>query len=76
MATFACNSWEYAVETLRILAQINDAMNSFLKPIKERRKYYEEHPDAVDKILSEGTNIAREKAKEQIKKVRKAKWIR
>ena len=50
-------------------------MNSFLKPIKERRKYYEEHPDAVDKILSEGTNIAREKAKEQIKKVRKAMKI-
>lgn len=55
--------------------ELIDAMNSFLKPIKERRKYYEEHPDAVDKILSEGTNIAREKAKEQIKKVRKAMKI-
>ena len=43
-----------------------------LKPIKEKRKYYEEHPEEVDRILKEGTEKARIVAKETMKKVRKA----
>lgn len=43
-----------------------------LKPIQERRRYYEEHPEEVDKILIEGTNHAREEAKKIMKKVKKA----
>lgn len=45
-------------------------MNDFLSPIREKRNYYEEHPEEVDKILMEGTNKARAKAKEVMKKVR------
>ena len=45
-------------------------MNAFLKDIKEKRKYYEEHPDEVDKILIEGTNRAKAKAEETMKIVR------
>lgn len=45
-------------------------MNEFLSPIREKRNYYEEHPEEVDKILMEGTNKARAKAKEVMKKVR------
>lgn len=45
-------------------------MNDFLSPIREKRNYYEEHPEEVDKILMEGTNKARTKAKEVMKKVR------
>lgn len=45
-------------------------MNAFLKDIKEKRKYYEEHPDEVDKILIEGTNLAKAKAEETMKIVR------
>lgn len=51
------------------------AMNEFLKPIKEKRKYYDEHPEVVDKILQEGTKAAKSKAEEQMKKVRKAMKI-
>ena len=43
-----------------------------LKPIREKRAYYEAHPEEVDKILLEGTLKAREVAKETIKKVKKA----
>ena len=43
-----------------------------LKPIREKRAYYEAHPEEVDKILIEGTKKAREVAKETMKKVKKA----
>ena len=43
-----------------------------LRPRREKRKYYEEHPEEVDKILVEGTAKAREKAKNTMKKVKKA----
>ena len=42
-----------------------------LRPIREKRKYYEEHPEEVDKILVEGTAKAREKAKNTMAKVKK-----
>lgn len=43
-----------------------------LRPIREKRKYYEEHPEEVDKILKEGTEKARVKAKKTMIKVKKA----
>ena len=43
-----------------------------LKPIREKRAYYEAHPEEVDKILIEGTKKAREVAKVTMKKVKKA----
>ncbi len=52
--------------------ELIEAMNEFLKPIQEKRKFYEEHPEEVDKILEKGTCEAREKAKETMNKVRKA----
>ena len=42
-----------------------------LKPIREKREYYEAHPELVDKILMEGTEKARKKAKETMAKVKK-----
>ena len=44
----------------------------FLEPVKEKRKYYEDRPELVDKLLIEGTKKARETAKETMKKVKKA----
>lgn len=41
-----------------------------LAPIQERRKYYEEHPEEVDRILIEGTMRAREEAKKTMKMVK------
>ena len=41
--------------------------------MREKRAYYEAHPEEVDKILKEGTERARKTAKETIKKV-KVNW--
>lgn len=47
-------------------------INAFLAPIREKRKYYEERPELVDKILKEGTAKAKKKAESTLKKVKKA----
>ena len=44
----------------------------FLRPIREKRAYYEAHPEEVDKILYEGTQKAKAKAESTMKKVKKA----
>ena len=44
----------------------------FLAPMREKRKYYEERPELVDKFLISGTKKARKTAKETMKKVKKA----
>ncbi len=51
------------------------AMNEFLEPIKKRRKYYDDNPDEVSKILDEGSKIAKERAEKQILKVKEAMMI-
>ena len=43
-----------------------------LRPIREKRKYYEEHIEEVDRILMEGTEKARKVAKQTMEKVKKA----
>ena len=43
-----------------------------LRPIREKRTYYEAHTEEVDKILMEGTAKAQKVAKETMKKVKKA----
>ena len=55
--------------------ELIEKMKEFLEPIREKRKYYDENPELVDKILKEGTEKAREKAKETMKKVREAMKI-
>jgi tryptophanyl-tRNA synthetase len=50
-------------------------MLEFLKPIQDKRKYYEAHPEIVDEILKEGTNKAQLKAQETMKKVKKSMQI-
>lgn len=48
-------------------AKINEKMSQ----IRERRKYYEEHPEEVEKIIAEGSAKARVRAQEILKEVRK-----
>ena len=55
--------------------ELIEKMNEFLKPIREKRKYYEEHPEEVNRILQEGTARAKAKAEETIKNVKKAMRI-
>lgn len=47
-------------------------INEVLKPIREKRSYYEQRPELVDKILMDGTAKAQLVAKETMKKVKKA----
>src|SRR3989344_3703178 len=46
------------------------AINNFLSPIRERRKYYEERPGEARKILNEGTIKARKVVVETVNRVR------
>ena len=55
--------------------ELIEKMNAFLSDVRTKRKYYEEHPEIVDEILEKGTNKAREKAKEQMAKVKHAMKI-
>lgn len=52
--------------------ELVEAMLNFLSPIQEKRHYYEEHPEEVEQILKDGTDAARKKAKEVMKRVRKS----
>ena len=51
--------------------ELINKMMEFLKPIQEKRKYYEENMDVVDNILKEGTLKAQKYAKNKMKLVRK-----
>ncbi len=45
-------------------------MMDFLKPIQEKRKYYEDHPEEVEQILKDGTAKAQTKAAQVVKRVK------
>lgn len=55
--------------------ELIEAMNTFLQPIKEKRKYYEHHPEKVKEILDKGTKKAKEKAEQQMRQVKQAMKI-
>lgn len=55
--------------------ELAENMNKFLDPIREKRKYYEEHPDEVEEIIKKGTEAARNKARQTMKKVIKSMKI-
>ena len=50
-------------------------LNEFLTPIRERRAYFEAHPEEVIKALTEGTQAARETAAETLADVKSAMKI-
>lgn len=52
--------------------ELAQSINNFLNPIREKRAYYEDKPEEIDRILKEGTAKAREKAKKTMEKVKKA----
>lgn len=55
--------------------ELTEAMINFLKPIREKRKYYEENPKMVDDILISGNEKAKKVAEENMKKIRQALQI-
>ena len=52
-----------------------NVLEDLLTPIREKRKYYEEHIEDVYKIIEEGTKKANIKASETLKRVRAAMKI-
>ena len=52
--------------------ELISAMLEYLKPIREKRKEYENNPELVKNIIFEGTNKAKEKAKENNQNIKKA----
>ena len=59
-----------AVVAVACKKELINKMMEFLKPIQEKRKYYEENMDVVDNILKEGTLKAQKYAKSKMKLVR------
>ena len=55
--------------------ELIESMNNFLKPIQERRKKYEDNPELVEQILEKGTNEAKAKAENTMKKIKEAMMI-
>jgi tryptophanyl-tRNA synthetase len=51
-------------------SELAKAIFEELKPIQEKRKYYEDHPEEVDKVIKEGAEKAREIAKETVREVK------
>ena len=49
---------------------LNEKMNAILDPIREKRKFYEEHKDTVRDIILEGTKKANEIGNENIAKIK------
>ena len=65
----------YAAGTVsdsEVKERLTDALNRFLEPIRERRAWYERHPDYVRDVLLAGTERERAIAQETIADVRQA----
>ncbi|MEQ1561454.1 MAG: tryptophan--tRNA ligase [Nitrospira sp.] len=69
---------EYANGTIKyseLKPILSNCIIEKLKPIQEKRKYYEAHPEVVDKILNDGTKKARAVAKETMRLVKEKMYI-
>ena len=51
--------------------QLGAKVNEKFKEVRENRRYYEAHPEIVEKILNDGSARAREEAQKVLKEVRK-----
>jgi len=52
--------------------RLTENIINFLEPIRERRKFYEENPELVDKLLKDGTSKYRNIGQETMREVKKA----
>ena len=63
------------VSDREVKERLTDAINRFLEPIRERRAWYEEHPDYVRDVLVAGTERERAIARETMESVRQAMQV-
>jgi len=60
------------VKYAELKEKLAEAIYKELKPIQKRRKYFEEHPKEVDKILEEGRKYCSKIAKQTLHEAKKA----
>lgn len=60
------------IKYVELKEKLAEAIYKELKPIQKRRKYYEEHPQEVDKILEDGRKYCSKIAKETLREAKKA----
>ncbi len=63
------------VGDVKVKEKLARAINEFLEPIRTRRKKYENQPELIEKILTEGTKKARKEAAETLKIAKEAMGI-
>ena len=63
------------VGDVEVKQKLAKALNEFLGPIRERRRYYQEHRDEVREALLDGTRRARKVAEATMEEVRSAMRI-
>lgn len=61
---------EAGIKYGELKAQLAEKIFEELKPIQERRKYYEGHPELVEGVLEDGKNYAQKIARETLAEVR------
>lgn len=70
IATIRCECEKGLRGCAQCKRQLGDKINAKLAAIREKRKYYEEHPQEVEQIIKEGSAKARIKAAEILQQVR------
>jgi tryptophanyl-tRNA synthetase len=63
------------VSDVKVKRRLAAALNQYLDPIRERRRFYEQRPDDIEAILRHGTARGRETARETMARVRQAMGI-
>jgi tryptophanyl-tRNA synthetase len=66
---------EGAIKYSELKPLLTDCIIEVLRPIREHRKYFENNPEAVDRILKEGTEKARSVAQETMKSIKQCMYI-
>ena len=70
IATIRCECEKGLRGCAQCKRQLGDKINAKLAAIREKRKYYEEHPQEVEQIIKDGSAKARVKAAEILQQVR------
>ncbi len=70
IATIRCECEKGLRGCAQCKRQLGEKINAKLAAIREKRKYYEEHPQEVEQIIKDGSAKARVKAQEILKQVR------
>ena len=69
--TIACECKAGARGCADCKRQLGAKINEKMAEIRQRRKYYEEHPEEVERIIREGSEKARQEAQKVLAEVRK-----